>query len=218
MLPSQTPRLDSLFLVDAMTQFRMLPAAIASLMVLTPVLMPLPSLAQATPTPETQARRQAKRQTHFANGLIFETPVGFSEVKSLGKDTVGVVAQKGSRKLKIRMATLTADWLELLNMEDEELLSYAKTTYLGINSPAREYHQRQFLGQTLTGELQYQRTNRGYNIVEIYLVPLSDGSKVMLALEADTYLPLPHVEYAFRTVSRSMREDPEFLKKLKKKR
>ena len=24
-------------------------------------------------------------------------------------------------------------------MEDEELLSYAKTTYLGINSPAREY-------------------------------------------------------------------------------
>ena len=102
MLPSQTPRLDSLFLVDAMTQFRMLPAAIASLMVLTPVLMPLPSLAQATPTPETQARRQAKRQTHFANGLIFETPVGFSEVKSLGKDTVGVVAQKGSRKLKIR--------------------------------------------------------------------------------------------------------------------
>ena len=35
--------------------------------------------------------------------------------------------------------------------------------------------------------------------MEIYLVPLSDGSKVMLALEADTYLPLPHVEYAFRT-------------------
>ena len=131
---------------------------------------------------------------------------------------MGVVAQKGSRKLKIRMATLDAEWLELLNMEDEELLGYVKTTYLRINAPAREYHQRRFLGQTLAGELQYRRTNKGYNIVEIYLVPLSDGSKVMLALEADTYLPLPQVEHAFRTVSKTMREDPEFLKKIKKKK
>lgn len=201
-----------------MTQFRMLPTAIAALVALTPTLVPLASLAEDTPATETQTKRQTKRQTHFANGLIFETPIGFSEVKSLGNDTVGVEAQKGSRKLKIRMATLAADWLELLNMEDEELLGYVKTTYLGINAPAREYHQRRFLGQTLIGELQYKRTNRGYNIVEIYLVPLSDGSKVMLALEADTYLPLPHVEYAFRTVSRTMREDPEFLKQLKKKK
>lgn len=201
-----------------MTQFRMLPTAIAGLMALTPTLIPLTSLAEETPITETQARRQPQRQTHAANGLIFETPVGFSQVKSLGNDTVGVVAQKGSRKLRIRMATLGAEWLELLNMEDEELLGYVKTTYLGINTPAREYHQRRFLGQTLTGELQYKRTSRGYNIVEIYLVPLSDGSKVMLALEADTYLPLPHVEYAFRTVSRTMREDPEFLKQLKKRK
>jgi|GEM_PF-3511005 len=200
-----------------MTQFRMLSTAIASLIALTPTLAPLSSLAQETPASATPVRRQPQRQTHAASGLIFETPAGFSEVKSMGNDTVGVVAQKGSRKLKIRMVTLDAEWLELLNMEDEELLGYVKTTYLRMNAPAREYHQRRFLGQTLTGELQYQRTNRGYNVVEIYLVPLSDGSKVMLALEADTYLPLPQVEYAFRTVSRTMRENPEFLKKLKKK-
>lgn len=201
-----------------MTQFRMLPTAIAALVALTPTVVPLASSAKEAPQTAAKTQRQTKRKTHFANGLIFETPMGFSDVKSLGNDTVGVVAQKGSRKLKIRMATLAADWLELLNMEDEELLGYVKTTYLRINAPGREYHQRRFLGQTLTGELQYQRTNRGYNIVEIYLVPLSDGSKVMLALEADTYLPLPQVEHAFRTVSRTMREDPEFLKKLKKKK
>lgn len=201
-----------------MTQFRMLPTAIAGLIALTPTLLPPASLAEEAPTADTQVKSQPNRLTHFANGLIFETPKGFSEVKSLGNDTVGVVAQKGNRKLKIRMASLAADWLELLNMEDEELLGYLKTTYLGINAPAREYHQRRFLGQMLAGELQYKRTNRGYNIVEIYLVPLSDGSKVMLALEADTYLPIPQVENAFRTVSRTMREDPEFLKKLKKKK
>lgn len=201
-----------------MTQFRMIPTAIAALMALTPTLVPLTSLAQETPVEKSSSRRQTQRKTHFASGLIFETPAGFSEVKSLGNDTVGVVAQKGSRKLKIRMATLDAEWLELLNMEDEELLGYVKTTYLAINAPAREYHQRRFLGQTLVGELQYKRTNRGHNIMEIYLVPLSDGSKVMLALEADTYLPIPQVEHAFRTVSKTMREDPEFLKKIKKKK
>jgi hypothetical protein len=196
----------------------MWPAAIATLLLLTPTLIPPSSLAQEPSTAQPSTRRIPKRQTHVASGVVFETPLGFSEVKSLGNDTVGVVAQKDSRALKIRMAILNPEWPELLNMADEELLSYAKTTYLGINAPAREYHQRRFLGQTLTGEVQYKRTNRGYTVVEIYLLPLSNGAKVVLALEADTDLPLPQVEYAFRTVSQTMREDPEFLKKIKKKR
>lgn len=201
-----------------MIQFRMWPAAIATLMLLTPTLITTSSFAQEPSTAQPSTRRTPKRQTHAVSGVIFETPMGFSEVKSLGNDTVGVVAQKDSRTLKIRMAILNPEWPELVNMADEELLSYAKTTYLSINAPAREYHQRRFLGQTLTGEVQYKRTNRGYTVVEIYLLPLSNGTKVVLALEADTDLPLPQVEYAFRTVSNTMREDPEFLKKIKKKR
>ncbi|NJM95660.1 MAG: hypothetical protein HC792_05625, partial [Acaryochloridaceae cyanobacterium CSU_5_19] len=51
-------------------------------------------------------------------------------------------------------------------MDDSELLGYVKQTMLGINAPAQQFHEREFLDQTLTGELHFKRTSRGFTAME----------------------------------------------------
>ncbi|MGB7414447.1 MAG: hypothetical protein WA902_09590, partial [Thermosynechococcaceae cyanobacterium] len=103
-----------------------------------------------------------------------------------------------------------------------ELMNYVKYFFLGINSPSSNYPQRSFFNRSVTGELQIKRNNRGFALTEVYLVPLSAGHKVAIALEADDQLPIVEVEEAFNTVAQTLREDPEVLEKrlknLKKKK
>ncbi|HEY9824284.1 MAG TPA: hypothetical protein V6D19_02480, partial [Stenomitos sp.] len=56
-------------------------------------------LTQATPVALTQWLSQSlplQRQTYRNQGVIFETPPGFSDLQSLGGDTFGVVFPSGA--------------------------------------------------------------------------------------------------------------------------
>ncbi|NJM95659.1 MAG: hypothetical protein HC792_05620 [Acaryochloridaceae cyanobacterium CSU_5_19] len=79
---------------------------IASTVIATSVLLPFQAVAQPIveedqPAVQTAKTSRDQRQTHHAQGLIFETPMGFSEVKNLGNSMVGVVARKGNKQLRI---------------------------------------------------------------------------------------------------------------------
>ncbi|MGF1602062.1 MAG: hypothetical protein ACFCU8_08570 [Thermosynechococcaceae cyanobacterium] len=174
-------------------------------------------------TPEDSAAAAAatsNNKHHQAAGLLFETPMNFSEVQTLKNDTVGVVSE--DQRITIRLFPLAPETLSFLNMEDSELINYVKYFFLGINSPSSNAPQRRFFNRSVTGELQIKRNNRGFALTEVYLVPLSAGYKVAIALEADDQLPIMEVEEAFNTLAQSLREDPEILedrlKKLKKKK
>lgn len=163
----------------------------------------------------SEMTRSEDRQIHHARGLIFETPTGFSEVQALKNDTVGVVSN--DQRITVRMLPLPPDTLSFLNMEDAQLINYVKYAFLGINAPSNNYPQRRFFEQTVTGELQIQRNQRGLITTEVYLVPLAAGHKVAIAFEADDQLPISQVEEAIDTVAQSLREDPEILEERLKK-
>lgn len=201
-----------------MTYSRCLPhAAIAPLVVAAATLI-TPNFAQAKEAVPSFTQ-VGEAQVYTAGGFIFETPLGFSDLKPIGEEGIGVLypatAAKGSQQLLITLVELSADQLELLRMDDAQLLSYIRYLHFGINAPTRQYQQRRFQDQTLTGEVQITRNN---HIMELYLVPLSDGSKLVVAFESDPELPLMLVENTIQSVSRSLREDPKTFKKRHKKR
>lgn len=160
-------------------------------------------------------------QTHQIYSVIFETPTGFSEAQSLGSESVGVLfpaeASKGSQQFSVSMLTLEPRFISFLNMEEDELRGYIKYLYLGNQDPSKTYHRRTFFETEITGETQLRRTNRGYSVNEIYLVPLQAGYKVAIFFEADSQMPLMEVERMIDTVTQSLREDPKIVKKRLKK-
>lgn len=205
-----------------MAQLPTVSQILASGLIASSVLLPFststPSvLAQEQPPVPTIKTSLGQRQTHRAQGMVFETPMGFSEVKNLGNSLLGVVARKGNRQLRIRLGSLDPGLLDVLSMDDSELLGYVKQTMLGINAPAQQFHEREFLDQTLTGEVHFKRTSRGFTAMEIYLVPLPDGRKLIVSLEADPDLPLAQVDNAFQTMASSLQEAPETLEKREKR-
>jgi hypothetical protein len=181
-----------------------------------------PAPTQAAPEQPTEqlgaepsAAVTGNRKQHLVAGLSFETPTDFSEVQTLKNDTVGVVSD--DQRITIRILPLDPKTLSFLNMEDPELINYVKYFFLGINSPSSHYPQRRFLSRSVTGELQVKRNTRGLALTEIYVVPLSAGHKVAIALEADDQLPIMRVEETFNAVTQSLREDPKTLAKRLKK-
>ncbi|MGB7416978.1 MAG: hypothetical protein WA902_22480, partial [Thermosynechococcaceae cyanobacterium] len=76
---------------------------------------------QSTPAASTAAAASNNKH-HQAAGLIFETPMNFSEVQTLKNDTVGVVS--ADQRITIKLFPLGPETLSFLNMEDTELMNY----------------------------------------------------------------------------------------------
>lgn len=195
--------------------------AIASLTAALATTVPLAMAEPLTAKAQTEDATPEDTQTHQIESVIFETPPGFSGIQSLGSDSVGVLypakASKGNQQLSVAMVMLEPRSLSFLNMDDDELRGYIKYLYLGNQDPNRTYQQREFFQTPITGETHLKRTNRGYSVNEIYLVPLQAGYKVAIFFEADSETPLVEVDNMIKTITKSLREDPKVVKKRIKK-
>ncbi|NCJ08237.1 hypothetical protein GS597_17330 [Synechococcales cyanobacterium C] len=178
-----------------MSRFRF-SATIASLMLLVSATVPG---VRAEPNSQTQH-------------IDFEFPTGFSEPRPLGSEALGLFypaqAPPGSEQMRITLVELDTERIEWLNMSNQELMSYLKHLFLGVNSPARSYQQRTILGQPLAGEVHLRQKPQGVSYLELYVVPLSTGHHILLAFESDTQMPLQKTEEAIQTITQSLQERP----------
>lgn len=152
------------------------------------------------------------QQIHVTPAVRFETPAGFSELQPLGRGTLGVVypaaALADHSQFVIRLAVLEGS-SAFSFLDAQELLSYVKYSFLGLNAPSQGWQRRQVWGQVIQGEILMQPSHRGMFTTELYVVPLSSGRQLILAFEADTQLPLRQVETVITTVITTLVEVPQ---------
>ena len=172
--------------------------------------------------PVTVSPSDSSVKTHAVLGISFDAPTDFSEVQDLARDTAGIIYPKNetqSPKMVVRFAELQSSvdggWVQF---SASEQMTFAKYLFTGNNSPAQDFSQREFFGQTLTGEVQTVRTPNGYRYIELYVVPLEKSQRrIAIAFESDTMLSLAKVETAIDTVTQSLYElDKAELKALRK--
>jgi hypothetical protein len=161
-----------------------------------------------------------QRQLYQTQGVIFETPLGFSSLKPLGGETVGVIfpaAAAQTRHVSIRLLEINPSDLGISALGPRELAEYVRFNILGITTTPRFHQTRQFMGQAVTGDVLMQPQNRGMSYLEFYLVPMTLNRQLAIAFEADTELPVGLLEQTITTVSSSLREDPTLSKKKKRR-
>jgi hypothetical protein len=156
------------------------------------------------------------RQRYQTQGVIFETPPGFSPLQPLGGQTVGVIfpaAAAQSRHVAIRLLEIQPSALGISGLGPRELSEYVRFNFWGITTNPQSHQTRRFMGQPITGDVLMQPSSAGMSYQEFYLVPLSMDRQLAIAFEADTELPVAILEQTIQTVSASLREDPTLKKK-----
>ncbi|NJM77145.1 MAG: hypothetical protein HC852_16865 [Acaryochloridaceae cyanobacterium RU_4_10] len=113
-----------------------------------------PAMAESVPV---QVSQQTQYQTQ---GVIFEAPPGFSDLKPLGGRTVGIVLPSGqARPVSVRLAELKPDSIGMATLEPREFAEYARYSFFGITSTPKQHKTRRFLGQEVTGDVLVQSNN-----------------------------------------------------------
>jgi hypothetical protein len=174
------------------------------------VLVTSAPFSDAAPATAETAPAQVSQQTQYqTQGVIFEAPPGFSDLKPLGGKTVGIVLPSGqARPVSVRLAELKPDSIGMATLEPREFAEYARYSFFGITSTPKQHKTRRFLGQEVTGDVLVQSNNGSTTYLEFYVVPLTLGRQLAIAFEADTELPVYLLEKTIQTVAKSMREIP----------
>jgi hypothetical protein len=158
-----------------------------------------------------------QRQIYRTQGVIFETPPGFSPLQPLGGKTVGVVfpaaATAQTRHVSVRLLEIQPSALGLSTLGSRELSEYVRFSFWGLTTPPQSRQTRRLMGQEVTGDVLMQPKNGGMSYLEFYLVPLTQERQLAIAFEADTELPVAILEQTVQTVCATLREDPTLLKK-----
>jgi hypothetical protein len=178
------------------------------------------SSAPSQPTALEVFPSTLQRQQYTTQGVIFETPPGFSPLKPMGRQTVGVIfpaAAAQSQHVSVRLLEIQPTTLGISALGPRELATYVRFNVLGITTTPRDHQTRQFLGQTVTGDVLMQTKNGSMSYLEFYLVPMSLDRQLAIAFETDTELPVAVLEQTIQTVCASLREDPALNKKMKQR-
>jgi hypothetical protein len=157
-----------------------------------------------------------QRQQYQVQGVIFETPLGFSALQPLGGKTVGVIfpaTAMQTRHVAIRLLELQPSALGISGLGPQELSEYVRFGFWGLTTAPQSHRTRRFMGQDVVGDVLMQPKNGGMSYLEFYLVPLTLERQLAIAFETDTELPVALLEQTIQTVSSSLREDPTLKKK-----
>jgi hypothetical protein len=160
-----------------------------------------------------------QRQQYQTQGVLFETPPGFSALQPLGGQTVGVTfpaAAAGARQVTVRLMEIQPDQLGLSSLSPREFSEYVRYRFFGLTSTPQSSQTRRFLGQAVTGEVLMQPQRGSVSYLELYLIPLSRQRQLAIAFEADAELPVAILEQTIQTVAESLREDPKAKRRRKR--
>jgi len=141
--------------------------------------------------------------------VSFETAVPFAPPAEIGLDAVALAhppdTGKGVGRIEIVLAAAPREMVADMGMSEAELLGYFKTTFMGQTEPASKKVERTFLGHLVAGGAQSTDFPRPRNI-ESYLIPLSNGAKLFLAVTHDPAVPAADVEAVLAAVARTLKE------------
>jgi hypothetical protein len=166
-----------------------------------------PAIADSSPAQVPHP--QISLPQYQTQGVIFEAPPGFSDLKPLGGKTVGIILPSGqARPVSVRLAELKPDTLGMATLEPREFAEYARYSFFGITATPKQHKIRRFLGQDVTGDVLMQSNNGSTTYLEFYVVPLTLGRQLAIAFETDTELPVYLLEKTIQTVAESMHEIP----------
>jgi len=144
--------------------------------------------------------------------VSFETPVPFAAPAEIGLEAVALAhppdTGKGVGRIEIVLAAAPKDMVDGMGMNDDELLGYFKTTFMGLSTPAARKTERAFLGHAVAGGAQSTSIPRARN-VESYLVPLAGGAKLFLAVSSDPAVPAADVEAVLAVLARTLNQVEE---------
>lgn len=144
-------------------------------------------------------------------GLTFETPLTFSAPAGSGEGVAVVyppTAAPGEHEIMITLIDVLPVDSVLGRLSDHELRLFLRSTGLGSTPTSTPgMIERRILGRRLQGEVYFKGGERPI-YQELYLVRLSTGNRMAIALEAEDRTPLALVEEVFSHVANSFAEIP----------
>ncbi len=143
--------------------------------------------------------------------VSFDTPISFSGPIEIGIGAVTLVhpsdSEPGQAGIEITLVSVPKDLQQSFENDESEILTFVKSTFLGTFKPADENFERTFLGKKIVGSLQdITIPHRGQ--LEMYLVPLSDGDMIAVALMHSAETPKQTAREVIEMVAASMQEIP----------
>ena len=154
----------------------------------------------------------AETFSHSWGGVGFQTPLAFSKPMDIGMGAVALAnppqAGPGQGGLVITLVAVPKDLQESMGNNPAEVMNYVKSTYLGTAKPAQGARERTFLGQVVKGEVQQMSIPKPGEL-EVYLVPLSGGDKMAVALTRDQKTPAAEAAKVMDMVAKTFKEVPK---------
>lgn len=145
--------------------------------------------------------------------LAFETPIEFSEPIRLGLGAVSLVHPPeqglGQGALEITLIAVPKDLVDSMDGNEEDILTFVKSTFLGTDQPAEQHSERLILGELARGSRQQTSIPKAGEM-EIFLVTLSDGGdKAALVVTRDAQTPADDAQSLMDSLARTLREIKE---------
>ncbi|MBL0174022.1 MAG: hypothetical protein IPP94_01950 [Ignavibacteria bacterium] len=142
-------------------------------------------------------------------GVAFETPVAFSAPIDAGLDAVALVNPPdqtlGKGRMELTLIAFSKEMQESLGGSDADCYSYALAVFFGSTAAAKDAGMRAFLDKAIVGRT-FSKSIPSAQTVEIYLVPLSDGSKIAIAVSRFQGVSEKEAEDVMLALSRTFRE------------
>jgi hypothetical protein len=142
-------------------------------------------------------------------GVIFTTPLPFSEAAAIGLDAYACLypagSKLGSEEFAIVFVFFSTQMQSETGFSDREMLDYARSTFLGLGLPAKENKKRIFAGREIKGAMDATAIPRP-GLWESYLLSLADGRKLVLAFKAAATMDKAQAEKIIATAAQSFAE------------
>jgi hypothetical protein len=117
--------------------------------------------------------------------VSFDLPLQFSGPVDIGVGAAAFVhpaeSEPGQADIEITLVSVPVDLQLSLDNDEDAILDFVKSTFLGTTKPADESLERTFLGKKIVGGLQDITIPRKGQM-ETYLIPLSDGDMVAVSV------------------------------------
>jgi hypothetical protein len=143
--------------------------------------------------------------------VAFETPVQFSTPVDIGLNAVALVSppesKPGEGSVEITLVFVPLDMAESMENDMEMMVRYLKGAFLATAKVGTKTAGRTFLGKTIEGET-ISSTIPKPGELEYYLVPLSDGGKIMIALRWDESTTKEDAAAVLDLIAETLKEIP----------
>jgi hypothetical protein len=140
---------------------------------------------------------------------MFSSSVQFSEPAVIGDDAFAFIfpakSEIGKDKMIVSFVRFSAYAQSEMQMSDEELISFAKSTYFEILKPSVSVKKRIIFGKKSVGEI-FLTKAPSTSKLEIHLIQLPDDSKIVIGFKFSIGLSEEQTETIISEILGSLKE------------